>query len=178
VLGHGEFAVRGSLLDVFPMGSEQPFRIDLFDDEVETIRTFDPESQRSLEKIDKIHMLPAREFPLDEAGTTLFRRNYRNQFEGDLQRSLIYQEVSEGRLPGGLEYYLPLFFEQTATLFDYLPENRLLMIDAGVREQAEAFFQQVEERFAERRHDIERPLLPPQQLYLSPDELSTALKQG
>ncbi len=124
-------------------------------------------------------MLPAREFPLDEAGTTLFRRNYRNQFEGDLQRSLIYQEVSEGRLPGGLEYYLPLFFEQTATLFDYLPENRLLMIDAGVREQAEAFFQQVEERFAERppRHRASF-CYHPQQLYLSPDELSTALKPG
>ncbi|MCU7905957.1 MAG: transcription-repair coupling factor [Candidatus Thiodiazotropha sp. (ex Epidulcina cf. delphinae)] len=178
VLSHGEFAVRGSLLDIFPMGSQTPYRIDLFDDEIDTIRTFDPETQRSAEKIGRIDMLPAREFPLDEAGITLFRRNYRIRFEGDLQRSLIYQDVSGGQVPSGLEYYLPLFFEETATLFDYLPEQRLLIQLEGVREQAGAFTAAVEERFEERCHDIERPLLPPSSLYLAADELAAKLKRG
>ena len=124
VMGHGEFAVRGSILDFFPMGSQEPLRIDLLDDEVETIRTFDPETQRTREKVDRVRMLPAREFPLSEEAISGFRQRYRAQFEGDPKRSLIYREVSEGRTPGGLEYYLPLFFEQTATLFDYLPERR------------------------------------------------------
>ncbi|MES9929112.1 MAG: transcription-repair coupling factor, partial [Candidatus Thiodiazotropha sp. 6PDIVS] len=127
VFSHGEFAVRGSLLDIYPMGSQTPYRIDLFDDEIDTIRTFDPETQRSSEKVNSIEMLPAREFPLDESGIQQFRRNYRVQFEGDLQQSLIYQDVSEARIPSGLEYYLPLFFDQTATLFDYLPEQHLLV---------------------------------------------------
>jgi transcription-repair coupling factor (superfamily II helicase) len=178
VLSHGEFAVRGSLIDIFPMGSAVPFRIDLFDDEVDSIRTFDPETQRSAEKLERIEMLPAREFPLDEAGIALFRRNYRIQFEGDLQRSLIYQDVSDGRLPSGVEYYLPLFFEQTATLFDYLPTDRMLFQLEGIREQAERFMSEVAQRYESRRHDIERPLLPPEQLYLRPDDLAAALKQG
>ncbi|MCU7924502.1 MAG: transcription-repair coupling factor [Candidatus Thiodiazotropha sp. (ex Dulcina madagascariensis)] len=178
VLSHGEFAVRGSLLDIFPMGCQTPYRIDLFDDEVDTIRTFDPETQRSAEKIERIDMLPAREFPLDQASITLFRRNYRIRFEGDLQRSLIYQDVSDGKIPSGLEYYLPLFFEETATLFDYLPEQRLLVELEEVREQAAAFIATVEARFEERRHDIERPLLPPTSLYLAADELATKLKRG
>ncbi|MCU7796039.1 MAG: transcription-repair coupling factor [Candidatus Thiodiazotropha sp. (ex Myrtea spinifera)] len=178
VLSHGEFAVRGSLIDIFPMGSPNPYRIDLFDDEVDTIRTFDPETQRSAEKLDRIEMLPAREFPLDEAAITLFRRNYRIQFEGDLQRSLIYQDVSDGKLPSGLEYYLPLFFEHTATLFDYLPGNHLLIQLDGAREQASVFMTEVETRFEARRHDIERPLLPPTALYLSPEELASMMKMG
>jgi transcription-repair coupling factor (superfamily II helicase) len=178
VLSHGEFAVRGSLIDIFPMGSTTPYRIDLFDDEVDSIRTFDPETQRSAEKLPRIELLPAREFPLDEAGIALFRRNYRIAFEGDLQRSLIYHDVSEGRLPSGIEYYLPLFFEQTATLFDYLPQNRLLVQSEGIREQAERFMAEVTQRYESRRHDIERPLLVPQRLYLQPDELAAALKAG
>ncbi|MEN8178627.1 MAG: transcription-repair coupling factor [Pseudomonadota bacterium] len=178
VLSHGEFAVRGSLLDIFPMGSQVPYRIDLFDDEVDSIRTFDPETQRSLEKIEQIRMLPAREFPLNEEGITRFRRNYRNQFEGDLQRSLIYQDVSEGRAPNGLEYYLPLFFEETATLFDYLPANRLVMHFDGSRDKADEFYAGVETRYEERRYDLERPLLPPRQIYLPVDELFARIKQG
>jgi transcription-repair coupling factor (superfamily II helicase) len=171
VLSHGEFAVRGSLLDLFPMGSGTPYRIDLFDDEVDSIRTFDPETQRTLEKIERIRLLPAREFPLDEEGISRFRGNYRSQFEGDPQRSLIYQDVSEGRIPNGLEYYLPLFFEQTTSLFDYLPEQHLLLQFEGVREQAEQFYQQVQARYAERCYDTERPLLPPSRLYLPADDL-------
>ncbi|MGD8589212.1 MAG: transcription-repair coupling factor [Chromatiales bacterium] len=171
VLSHGEFAVRGSLLDLFPMGSGTPFRIDLFDDEVDSIRTFDPETQRTQDKIERIRLLPAREFPLDEEGISRFRGNYRSQFEGDPQRSLIYQDVSEGRIPNGLEYYLPLFFEQTTSLFDYLPEHHLLLQFDGAREQAEQFYQQVQARYEERRYDTERPLLPPSRLYLPADDL-------
>jgi transcription-repair coupling factor (superfamily II helicase) len=178
VLSHGEFAVRGSLMDIFPMGSHQPYRIDLFDDEVDSIRSFDPETQRSSEKLQKVEMLPAREFSMDEAGIALFRRNYRIQFEGDLQQSLIYRDVSDGRMPNGLEYYLPLFFEQTATLFDYLPSDRLVVQFEGVNEQSSGFMADVEQRYEARRYDIERPLLPPRKLYLLPDELTAQLKLG
>ncbi|MBV2120756.1 MAG: transcription-repair coupling factor [Candidatus Thiodiazotropha sp. (ex Ctena orbiculata)] len=178
VFSHGEFAVRGSLLDIYPMGSQRPYRIDLFDDEIDSIRTFDPENQRSLEKIEAIEMLPAREFPLDDEGIQQFRRNYRIHLEGDLQQSLIYQDVSEGRIPSGLEYYLPLFYEQTATLFDYLPENHLLIQWEDIRQQARLFFDEITNRYEERRHDISRPILPPQHLYLRDDELAAALKNG
>ncbi|MEW8352456.1 MAG: transcription-repair coupling factor [Candidatus Thiodiazotropha sp.] len=178
VFSHGEFAVRGSLIDIFPMGSRLPYRIDLFDDEVDTIRTFDPENQRSHDKVSRIEMLPAREFPMDEAGINRFRRNYRARFEGDLQQSLIYQDVSDGRIPSGLEYYLPLFFEETATLFDYLPQRHMVIELAKVRDQAASFFAAVQERFEERRHDIERPLLPPRQLFLNADDLASHLNTG
>ena len=114
---HGEFAVRGSLIDLFPMGSEWPYRVDLFDREIDSIRVFDPETQRTNEKIERISMLPAREFPVDEAAVARFRKAYREQIEGDPQRSLIYRGVSEGQFPGGIEYYLPLFFEQHGHAF-------------------------------------------------------------
>ncbi|HFE48876.1 MAG TPA: transcription-repair coupling factor [Chromatiaceae bacterium] len=178
VMSHGEFAVRGALLDLFPMGSETPFRIDLFDDEIDTIRLFDPETQRSLEKIERIELLPAREFPLDEEAIARFRSNYRQQFEGDPSRSLIYRDVSEGMTPGGLEYYLPLFHEETATLFDYLPEEHLTLFPDDAQSLAAAFIDEVDSRHEQRRHDIERPLLPPRQLYLNADELIGRLKQG
>lgn len=178
VLGHGEYAVRGSLLDLFPMGSQHPLRVDLFDDEIESIRTFDPETQRSLEKIEQIEILPAREFPMDQEGITRFRQAFRNTFEGDPNSSLIYREVSDGNTPGGLEYYLPLFFEQTATLFDYLPDGYLTIQYEQVRDQAEEFLQQVDSRYEQRRHDHERPLLQPREIFLSGDELANRLKSG
>ena len=178
VYAHGEFSVRGSLLDLFPMGSDLPYRIDLFDQEIDSIRTFDTETQRTLEKIERIEMLPAREFPLDEAGITRFRKAYRNQFEGDPQRSLIYREVSNGNAPGGLEYYLPLFFQQTATLFDFLPPRHLIIRPPETRDAETRFLEQVKTRYEQRRHDLERPLLPPQQLYLSEEELSSLLNRG
>ena len=177
VIGHGEYAVRGSLLDVFPMGSEVPLRIDLFDQEVETIRTFDPETQRSQEKLERVRMLPAREFPLTEEAISGFRQRYRASFEGDPQASLVYREVSEGRTPGGLEYYLPLFFETTATLFDYLPAGVLALESDTCRETATTFIAGVAQRYEQRRHDIERPLLPPAKLYLHPDEMAGALNR-
>jgi len=178
VMGHGEFAVRGALLDIFPMGQDVPYRIDLFDDEVESIRTFDPESQRSLEKVPAIRLLPAREFPLDEAGITRFRQAFRTVFEGDPQRSPLYREVSAGHAPGGIEYYLPLFFEHSESLFDYLPGERLTLYFAGVREQSQNFLAQVAERYEQRRHDIERPLLPPERIYLGEAELVGRLNEG
>ena len=178
VMSHGEFAVRGSLLDIFPMGHSEPFRIDLLDDEIDSIRTFDPDTQRSREKVERIHMLPAREFPLDETGISRFRQAYRNVFEGDPQRSLIYREVSAGNAPGGLEYYLPLFFEQTANLFDYLPAQRLIIHTDTLGDQAEAFTAQVAERYEQRRYDVERPVLPPEQIWLSVDALVSGVKAG
>ena len=176
VMEHGEFAVRGSLLDLFPMGTDRPYRIDLFDDEIDSIRLFDPETQRSSEKVDSVRLLPAREFPVDEEAITRFRRQYRNQFEGDPQSSLIYREVSDGNMPGGLEYYLPLFHEQAATLFDYLGEDCLVIQPRDIPQEAAHFYQQVEERYEQRRHDLERPLLPPSKLYLNADELVHRLK--
>jgi transcription-repair coupling factor (superfamily II helicase) len=177
VMAHGEFAVRGSLLDLFPMGANMPYRIDLFDDEIDSIRLFDPETQRSADKTDSIRLLPAREFPVDEKAITRFRRQYRNQFEGDPQSSIIYREVSDGNIPGGLEYYLPLFYEQTATLFDYLQPDCLLIQPTDIPSEASHFHAQAEERYEQRRHDTERPLLPPSQLYLNADELVHELKQ-
>jgi len=177
VIAHGEFAVRGSLLDLFPAGSDLPYRIDLFDEEVESIRTFDPDSQRSRDQVPHIRLLPAREFPLSEEGVAAFRQRYRGTFEGDPKQSLIYREVSAGAVPGGLEYYLPLFFDRTATLFDYLPAGTLVIEDAQCREAAEHFLTDVATRYEQRRHDLERPLLPPNRLYLTADELAARLNR-
>ncbi len=176
VMEHGEFAVRGSLIDVFPAGAERPCRIDLFDAEVETIRTFDPESQRSHEgRLDSIRLLPAREFPLDPEAIERFRGAWRTRFEGNPNACPVYRDVSDGFAPAGIEYWLPLFFEATATLFDYLPPATLVVELPGAREQAQAFWADTGERYEQRRHDLERPLLPPGELFLRPDELGAAL---
>jgi transcription-repair coupling factor (superfamily II helicase) len=171
VIEHGEFAVRGSIIDLFPMGHNQPFRIELFDDEVDSIRTFDPESQRSIEKIDNIHLLPAREFPFTPEAITQFRHAYRNQFEGDLQNNLIYNEVSNGNTPPGIEYYLPLFFKYTQSLFDYLPtKHRIITLD-GTQAAVNTFWQDVQERHEQGRYDTSRPIMAPDQLFLRENEL-------
>ncbi|MEY6433913.1 transcription-repair coupling factor [Thioalkalicoccus limnaeus] len=177
VIAHGEFAIRGSLFDVFPMGSDTPYRIDLFDDEVESLRTFDPDTQRSLAKVPAIRLLPAREFPLTDEAISAFRQRYRAAIDADPNQSLIYREVSEARIPGGLEYYLPLFFDDTASLFDYLPEDLIAIEADGVREVAAAFVAEVAERYEQRRHDIERPPLPPARIYLAADELAARLNR-
>jgi transcription-repair coupling factor (superfamily II helicase) len=178
VVTHGEFAVRGALLDLYPMGHPAPLRVDLLDDDIDSIRTFDPETQRTVDRVTEVRSLPAREFPLDGAAIQRFRSHFRTVFEGDPQRSVIYREVSAGNLPGGVEYYLPLFFEQTATLFDYLPPGTLLVHPDDVGDQATAFWAQIEDRYEQRRHDIERPLLPPRDLYLHPDEIRGRLRSG
>jgi len=177
VIGHGEFAVRGALMDIFPMGSTLPLRIDLFDDEIESIRTFDPDSQRSIDKLDRVRMLPAREFPFTEEAISAFRQRWRARIEGDPKASLIYRDVSEGRMPGGIEYYLPLFFDDTATLFDYLPDNTLAFEAAEVRDAAAAKFDEIGHRYEQRRHDPERPLLPPRELFQTADELASRLNE-
>ncbi len=175
VYTHGEFAVRGAIVDVFPMGSTAPFRIDLFDDEIDSLRRFDPETQRSTERIEQVQLLPAREFPLDEAGIRRFRRRYRERFEGDPNASAIYRSVSAGSPVGGIEYYLPLFFEETATLLDYLPADCLFVQLEDSADQAETFYRSVEARYEQRRHDIERPLLRPDEICLPPQEAFAAL---
>ena len=123
VVAHGEFAVRGSLIDVFPMGSDTPYRIDLLDRDVDSIRRFDPETQRSLDKLDRIQLLPARETPLNAEAVREFRRRYRLRFSGDLSEQAVYRDISAGVAPGGIEFFLPLFFERTSHLFEYLPPN-------------------------------------------------------
>ena len=175
VVDHGEFAVRGSILDLFPMGGERPYRIELFDDTVESIRDFDPETQLSVTKAAQIELLPAREFALDKDTITRFRQSWRRQFEGDPQRSPIYCEISAGHAPGGIEYYLPLFFEQTATLFDYLPGATLAIRLEGVSAALVTFQDQLMDRYEQRRHDLERPLLPPPLLFLDAAQVDRAL---
>jgi transcription-repair coupling factor (superfamily II helicase) len=176
VIEHGEFAVRGSLLDLFPMGSNQPYRIELFDDEVESIRTFDPETQRSQDKVEKIRLLPAREFPLHEEAIKHFREAYRMQFEGDPQKSIIYRDVSNALAPPGIEYYLPLFFSQTATLLDYLPQNTALFSIEGSDEAAEGFYNECQERYQLAQYHTDHPPLPPKKVFLDVPELYALLK--
>jgi transcription-repair coupling factor (superfamily II helicase) len=141
VLAPGEYSVRGGLIDLFPMGSPLPYRIDLMDKEIETIRTFDVDTQRSIYPVGEIRLLPAREFPLDEEGRTRFRGNFREKFEGDPSRSSIYKGVTKGVAPAGIEYYLPLFFEQTATLFDYLPQSMTLCLHHDLSSSISGFWQ-------------------------------------
>ena len=134
VVEHGDIAVRGSLLDIYPMGSSNPFRVDLFDEEIDSIRTFDPETQRSLEKVENIRILPASEIALDNDSIARFRKNWRAQFEGNPNNVPVYRDVSDGIAPAGIEYYLPLFYEETYSVFDYLPENSIVAVDEGVYE--------------------------------------------
>ena len=176
VMEHGEFAVRGSLLDLFPMGSSQPYRIDLFDDCIDSLRSFDTETQRSHGTVPSICLLPAREFPLDEDAVTLFRQNYRTRFEGDPQQSPLYRDVSSGFVPPGIEYYLPLFFNHTHTLLDYLPQASRVFIMEGVEPAAHAFWRTAGERHEQRRHDRERPLLAPELIFVPPEALLTGLQ--
>jgi transcription-repair coupling factor (superfamily II helicase) len=173
----GDFAVRGALIDIFPMGSSEPYRIELFDDEVESIRSFDPETQRSQQQVEKIELLPAREFPLTDAAAKDFRNNLRERFPIDVRRCPLYQDMKEGVTPGGIEYYLPLFFKQTATLFDYLADDALFVLGEGVGEAADQFWAQTGERYDQRAHDIERPVLPPAEIYLPPDALREQLNK-
>jgi transcription-repair coupling factor (superfamily II helicase) len=177
VMVPGEFAVRGSLLDLFPMGSETPFRIDLFDTDIDSIRVFDPETQRSGERVTKIAMLPAREFPLDVDGVTAFKRRFRTRFEGDLTRMSVYRDISPGTAPPGIEYFLPLFFDQTATLFDYLPHNAVIAADVDWHDQAAHAWLEIESRHAQRAHDTERPILTPAELFLDPAQLAAGFEQ-
>ncbi|HET7562917.1 MAG TPA: transcription-repair coupling factor [Rhodanobacteraceae bacterium] len=174
---HGEFAVRGALLDIFPMGANEPYRIELFDDVIESIRAFDPETQRSLHQVESVKLLPAREFPLTDEAMRSFRDRLRERFPIDVRRCPLYQDMKQGVTPSGIEYYLPLFFEATETLFDYLGDATVFVLGRGALEAAERFWTQTGERYEQRAHDIERPILPPMELFLPPQSLRERLNQ-
>ncbi|HET20270.1 MAG TPA: transcription-repair coupling factor, partial [Chromatiales bacterium] len=173
VMEHGEFAVRGAILDLFPSGQTLPVRVDLFDDEIESLRLFDPESQRSLETIDALNLLPAREYPLDDEGIRHARKAWGHYFD-TAGRDLVRQ-LQQGLPFPGIEYYLPLFFDGLATLFDYLPARTLCLSLPGLDTAADDFLREAHERFDQRRHDRERPLLPPEMLFLAREQLDTLL---
>ena len=170
VVSPGEYAVRGGLIDLFPMGSLVPYRVDLFDDEVESIRTFDPDSQRSLYPVPEVRLLPGREFPLDDKARSAFRARWREQIEGDPTRSRIYKDIGAGLASGGIEYYLPLFFDEPGTLFDYLGPEAALVLHGKVDEALERFWIDTRERHRFLQHDPERPLLPPASIFMPTEE--------
>jgi transcription-repair coupling factor (superfamily II helicase) len=171
VVAPGEFCVRGGLIDLFPMGSALPYRLDLIDEETESIRSFDPDSQRTLYKVPEIRLLPAREFPMDEAGRNQFRRAFRERFEGDPTKRSVYKDVSNGVAPAGIEYFLPLFFESTATLFDYLPKGATLSMHGPVHEALTEFSRDAQGRHQILGGDKSRPVLAPSEIFLSAEEL-------
>ncbi|MBH04069.1 MAG: transcription-repair coupling factor [Xanthomonadales bacterium] len=170
---HGEFAVRGAVMDLFPTGAEQPYRLDLFDDEIETIRAFDPETQRSTDKIETIRLLPAREFPLDEDAIKAFRSRYRQAFDGDPGASAIYRDVSRGVPPGGIESYLPLFFDETAMIGDYLPDEACLVELGNVNQALDTAWAAIADRYEQRHVNPERPILAPEIAFVTPNTLKT-----
>jgi len=170
----GEFAIRGSLFDVFPMGSDAPLRIDLFDRQIDSIRSFDPETQRSSERLERLELLPAREFGLSPESIRDFRRRFRTRFEGDLTRMPLYRDLGDGLAPAGIEYYLPLFFESTSSLFDYLPEGSLVAMPAAHDELLLSAWREIEARYEERRYDLEHPVLAPAEIFLPPEGWTAA----
>lgn len=166
VFEHGEFAIRGALMDIYPSGSEQPLRIDLFDDEIESLRTFDPETQRTEAQIDAIELLPAREFPLTKTAISEFRLRWHERFDVDHKACTMYRDICDGIAPSGIEYYLPLFFDECASLFDYLPNHTKLITYDNLAPLAERFWSEVNNRYESRRVDPERPLLEPKEIFL------------
>ncbi len=170
VMTPGEFCFRGGIVDLFPMGSAVPYRLDLDDDIVETIRTFDVDTQRTLYAVKDVRLLPAREFPLDEAGRNKFRGRWRELFEGDPSKRRLYKDVSNGVPAAGVEYYLPLFFDSLATVFDYLPEAATLVLHRDVAGAIQGFWRDAQSRFTMMSGDPDRPLLPPAQLFVSAEE--------
>jgi transcription-repair coupling factor (superfamily II helicase) len=175
VVSPGEFAVRGGLVDLYPMGATLPLRIDLFDERIESIRTFDPDTQRTVYPVKEIRLLPAHEFPFDETGRTRFRGRFREAFEGDPSRAAIYKDVSNGIAPAGIEYYLPLFFEETATLFDYLPPASPVLLHHDVPEAVTSFWRDTRSRHQMLRGDRTRPVLAPEALFLKEEDFFGAL---
>ena len=171
----GEFAVRGGVIDIFPSGSEQAFRLELFDDTVESIRVFDTETQRSIHTVDEIHILPANEFPFDEAARMLFLQKFREDFDVDTHKCSIYQDIRKQVQFSGIEHYLPMFFAETATLFDFLPANTRMIHTGQTLAIMQTWDKQIQARYHERRHDIQRPVIEPQALYLAPDAVKEKL---
>ncbi|WP_240753900.1 transcription-repair coupling factor [Natronospirillum operosum] len=177
VTDHGQYTLRGGLVDIFPMGADAPLRIELFDDNIESIRLFDPDTQRTRRPVERFELLPGREFPLTDAGIARFRETFRAEFDVDPRQCPLYQDISDGLAPAGIEYYLDLFFEQLHAFFDYLPDNTLLVFQGDLQEEARHFLADVAQRYENRRHDISRPLLPPHRIYLREDELFAQFKR-
>ena len=175
VYEHGEFAIRGSLLDVFPMGSDEPLRIDLFDGEIESLRSFDPETQRTAQRLARIDLLPAREFPLHTDAIERFKIDWYRSFDGDPERCSVFNEVSQGRAPQGAEYYLPLFFDECHSMFDYLPDNTPLVMVGNNFSSANRFWDEVNRRFEEYGVDPRRPLVNPRRGFIPVEELYAAI---
>jgi transcription-repair coupling factor (superfamily II helicase) len=176
VMAPGEYCVRGGLIDLFPTGSTLPYRIELDDDRVDSIRSFDVDSQRSIYKVNEVRLLPAREFPLDEDGQTRFRRNFREKIEGDPSRSAVYKDISKGVPSAGIEYYLPLFFDGTATVTGYLPPETTICVQPGLQQAIEQFWVDTHARYAVLRGDRDHPALPPHELFLTADQFFGAIK--
>jgi len=170
VVSPGEYAVRGGLIDLFPMGSTVPYRVDLFDDEIDSIRTFDPDSQRSLYPVPEVRLLPGREFPMDDDARVGFRRRWRELLEGDPTRSRIYKDIGNGVATSGIEYYLPLFFDETATMFDYIGERATLVLHGDLEPEFQRFWRDTRDRFRLAQGDPERPVLPPEALFLTSEQ--------
>lgn len=177
VMEHGEFAVRGGIIDLFPMGSKEPFRIDLFGDEIDSIRVFDRDTQRTTQEIASINLLPAKEFPQTDEAISLFRKNWRNVFVNTPHDSPLYESIINKESAPGIEYYLPLFFENTSTLFDYFPKNCTIVLLGDSYQNANDFWQKINERYEQLRHDIIRPLLPPKNIFLMVDETFATINQ-
>ncbi|MDZ7854625.1 transcription-repair coupling factor [Sphaerotilus sp.] len=173
VVSHGEYAVRGGLIDLFPMGSLVPYRVDLFDNEVDSIRVFDPDSQRSLYPVPEVRLLPGREFPIDERARQDFRARWRERMDGDPSKARLYKDIAQGIVGGGIEYFLPLFFDETASIFDYLGDKAVLALHGEVNGALERFWTETRERHRFLQHDPERPILPPEDLYLRMEEFFT-----
>ncbi|QDP01751.1 transcription-repair coupling factor [Thalassotalea sp. PS06] len=176
VMEHGEFSARGAILDLYPMGSQLPYRLDFFDDEIDSIRVFDPDTQRSGDRLDKIELLPAHEFPSDQETINLFRQQYRDILKGNNEKDSIYHQVSKGIMPAGIEYYLPLFFQTTETLFDYLPTPLQVVLHGNVQENLQQFWLDIQYRYEDRRYDPLRPLLTPNQVFVPVEELFSHIK--
>ena len=172
----GQYAIRGSVVDLYPAGSSTPYRLDLFDEDIDTIREFDPESQRSTGKVEHIDMLPAREYPCDETALEEFRRAFRMRFDVDTRNVTLYQDLRAGVHPQGLEQYLPLFYEETSFLLDYLDTTPRLLLQPGVYKAAKDHMRRTTERWEQRRHDVERPVLDPWELYFTPEKLEERLR--
>ena len=170
VVSPGEYAVRGGLIDLFPMGSAVPYRVDLFDDEIDSIRTFDPDSQRSLYPVPEVRLLPGREFPMDDDARARFRSRWRELLDGDPTKSRIYKDIGNGVATAGIEYYLPLFFEETATVFDYLGSEATVVLHGDLEPAFQRFWQDTKDRYRLVRDAPDRPALPPEALFLSAEQ--------
>ncbi len=173
VVSPGEYAVRGGLIDLFPMGSLVPYRVDLFDQQIDSIRTFDPDSQRSLYPVPEVRLLPGREFPMDDASRAKFRSRWRELLEGDPTRSRLYKDIGQSIATAGIEYYLPLFFDETATVFDYLGDNAIVVTHGELENAFQHFWLDTQDRYRLNQGDPERPVLPPSALFLSAEEFYT-----